>query len=63
VVTPRKSSKQFRNPIISITPLQSTKGTPDAGWIFGEELTPITMEELPPNEFFFDRKRKAVVKQ
>jgi hypothetical protein len=33
------------------------------GWIFNEELTPISMEELPPNEFFFDKKRKVVVKQ
>jgi hypothetical protein len=63
VVTPGKSSKQIDSPIISVTPLQSTKGIPDAGWIFGEELMPITVEELPPNEFFFDKKRKAVVKQ
>jgi hypothetical protein len=63
VVTPGKSSKQVSNPIVSITPLQSTKGIPDAGWIFGEELTPITVEELPPNEFFFDKKRKVVVRQ
>jgi hypothetical protein len=39
------------------------KGIPSEGWIFGEELTPITVEELPPNEFFFDKKRKAIVKQ
>jgi hypothetical protein len=63
VVTPGKSSKQIGSPIISVTPLQSTKGIPDAGWIFGEELTPITVEELPPNEFFFDKKRKAIVRQ
>jgi hypothetical protein len=36
VVTPGKSSKQISNPIVSITPLQSTKGIPDTGWIFGE---------------------------
>jgi hypothetical protein len=24
---------------------------------------PITVEELPPNDFFFDKKRKAIVKQ
>jgi len=63
VVTPGKSSKEISSPIVSITALQSKKGTPDAGWIFGEELTPITVEELPPNEFFFDKKRKAAVKQ
>jgi hypothetical protein len=44
VVTPWKSSKQVSNPIISVTPLQSTKGILDAGWIFGEELTPISVE-------------------
>ena len=29
----------------------------------GEKLTPIAVEELPPNEFFFDKKRKVVVRQ
>jgi hypothetical protein len=43
--------------------LQSTQGNIDAGWIFNEELRPIRVEELPPNEFFFDKKRKAVVKR
>jgi hypothetical protein len=63
IVTPRKLSKQISSPIVSITPLQSMKGAPNVGWIFGEELSPITMEELPPNEFFFDKKRKVVVKK
>ena len=35
----------------------------DAGWILGEKLTPIVVEELPTNEFFFDKKRKVIVKQ
>jgi hypothetical protein len=26
-------------------------------------MTPISVEELPPNEFFFDKKRKAVVRR
>jgi hypothetical protein len=43
--------------------LQFTKGNPDEGWIFNEELTPISIEDLPPNEFFFDKKRKAMVRQ
>jgi hypothetical protein len=63
VATPGQSAKQIGDPIASITPLQSTKGNIDAGWIFNEELRPIRMEELPPNEFFFDKKRKAVVKR
>jgi hypothetical protein len=29
----------------------------------GEKLTPILVEELPPNQFFFDKKRKVVVRQ
>jgi hypothetical protein len=62
-VTPKQPSKEMGSPIAIITPLQFTKGNPDAGWIFNEELTPIYVEELPPNEFFFDKKRKAVVRQ
>jgi hypothetical protein len=33
------------------------------GWILNEELTPISIEELPPNKCFFDKKRKVVVRQ
>jgi hypothetical protein len=62
-VTPKQTSKEIDSPIAIVTPLQFTKGNPDAGWIFNEELTPISVEELPPNEFFFDKKRKAVVRQ
>jgi hypothetical protein len=63
VTSPGKSVKQIKEPITSVTPLQSTQGNIDAGWIFNEELRPIRVEELPPNEFFFDKKRKAVVKR
>jgi hypothetical protein len=63
VTTLGHSANQIRDPIASITPLQSTQGNIDAGWIFNEELRPIRMEELPPNEFFFDKKRKVVVKR
>jgi hypothetical protein len=61
--TPKQLSKEIDSLIVVITPLQFTKGNPDAGWIFNEELMPISVEELPPNEFFFDKKRKVVVKQ
>jgi hypothetical protein len=63
VDTPGKSVKQIGEPITSVTPLQSTQGKIDEGWIFNEEMRPIRVEELPPNEFFFDKKRKAVVKR
>jgi hypothetical protein len=61
--TPGKGAKQIGQPITSVTPLQSAQGSVSEGWIFGEELRPIRAEELPPNEFFFDKKRKAVVKR
>jgi hypothetical protein len=63
VDTPGKSAKQVGEPITSVTPLHSTQGNIEEGWIFNEELRPIRAEELPPNEFFFDKKRKAVVKR
>jgi hypothetical protein len=63
VITLGKSSKQVSNPIVSVTPLQSTKGIPNESWIFVEELTPISVQEIPLNKFFFDKKRKFVVRQ
>jgi hypothetical protein len=55
--------KQIGEPITSITPLQSAQGNIEEGWIFNEEMRPIKAEELPPNEFFFDKKREEVVKR
>jgi hypothetical protein len=43
--------------------LQSTQGNIKEGWIFNEEMRPIRVKELPPNEFFFDKKSKVVVKR
>jgi hypothetical protein len=63
VATRGQSAKKIGDPITSITPLQSTNMNIDAGWIFNEELRPIRMEELLPNELFFDKKRKVVVKR
>jgi hypothetical protein len=63
VATPGKAVKQIGEPITSATPLQSTQGNIEEGWIFNEELRPIKAEELPSNEFFFDKKRKVVVKR
>jgi hypothetical protein len=63
VTTPGKSTKKIGDPIASVTPLQTTQGNIDVGWILNEELRPIRVEELPSNEFFFDKKRKVVVKR
>jgi hypothetical protein len=61
--TMKQSFQEIDSPIASITPLQFTKGNPDAEIIFKEDLTPISVEELPPSDFFFSKKRKVVVKQ
>jgi hypothetical protein len=50
------------SPIPSITPLQFSRGDPNVGAISIEDLTPIAAEEFPPSEFFFSKKRKAIVK-
>jgi hypothetical protein len=63
VDTPGESTKKIGEPITSVTPLQSRHGNVGEGWIFNEELRPIREEELPLNDFFFDKKRKAVVKR
>jgi hypothetical protein len=63
VTTLGQLTKQIGDPIVSVTPLQSTQGNIDAWWILNEELRPIRVEELPPNELFFDKKRKVVVKR
>jgi hypothetical protein len=59
----KQASKEIGSPIPSVTPLQSTKGNPNAEIIFKEDLTPISIEELPPSDFFFSKKRKVVVKR
>jgi hypothetical protein len=58
----KQTSTEIDSPIPFVTPLQFTKGNPDAGTIFKEDLTPISVEELPPSDFFFSKKRKVVVK-
>jgi hypothetical protein len=63
VTTPGHLTKQIEDPITSITPLQSTQRNINTGCIFNGELRPIRMKELPPNEFFFHKKRKGVVKR
>jgi hypothetical protein len=62
-VTLKKTSKKIDSLIAIVTPLQFTKGNLDVGWIFNEEMMPISVEEMPPNEFFFEQKRKVVVRQ
>jgi hypothetical protein len=43
--------------------LQFTRGNPNANIIFIEDVTPIYVEEFPPSNLFFSKKRKVVVKR
>jgi hypothetical protein len=45
--------------IMSLTPLQSSQGNPNAKVIFIEDLTLISAEEMPPSDFFFSKKRRV----
>jgi len=59
----KQTSTEIDSPILSVTPLQYTKGNLYAGTIFKEDLTPISVEELPPSDLFFRKKRKFMVKR
>jgi hypothetical protein len=54
---------ELGSPITTLTPLQSTFGTPHLEVMYISDLTPISIEEIPSSDFFFSRKRKVVVKQ
>jgi hypothetical protein len=62
-MTGKQSSTEIDSPIQFITPLQFTRGNPDTEVVFIEDLTPIPIEEIPPTDFFFSKKRKVVVKR
>jgi hypothetical protein len=47
---------------MSSTPLQSIQGNPKVEVVFIEDLTLISTEENPPADFFFSKKRRAIVK-
>jgi hypothetical protein len=57
------NSTEIGSPITSLTPLQSTFGLPQMGDIYVGDLTPISIDEIPPSDYFFSKKRKAIVRQ
>jgi hypothetical protein len=61
--TKQQPSTEIGSPIMSLTPLQSSQGNPNDQVIFIEDLTPISAEEMPPSDFFFSKKRRAIVKR
>jgi hypothetical protein len=56
-------SSELGSPIASLTPIQSTFGIPHLQVMYASDLTPISREEIPPSDYFFSKKRKAVLKQ
>jgi hypothetical protein len=57
------ASQELGSPIASLTPLQATFGNPHEGALYVSDLEPITRDELPPSDYFFSKKRRAVLKQ
>jgi hypothetical protein len=49
--------------ITYLTPLQSTFGLLQMGYIYVGDITPISRDEIPPSDYFFSKKRKAIVSQ
>jgi hypothetical protein len=59
----KQPSTEIGSPIASLTPLQSSFRIPSSEVIFIGDLTPISPEEMPPSDFFFSKKRRAIVKR
>jgi hypothetical protein len=59
----QQQSIEIGTPITSLTPLQSSFGNPSSEVIFVGDLTPILPEEMPPSDFFFSKKQRAIVKR
>jgi hypothetical protein len=58
-----ENSTTIISPIPSLTPLQTSFGTPSSELIHVDDLTPILPEEMPPSSFFFNKKQKSIVKR
>jgi len=57
------TSTELGSPITSLTPLQSTFGTPHEGALYVSDLEPISRDQIPPSDYFFSKKRREVLKQ
>jgi hypothetical protein len=57
------ASTELGSPITALTPLQATFGNPHEGALYVSELEPISRDELPSSDYFFSKKRRAVLKQ
>jgi hypothetical protein len=61
-IVKQQLSKEIGTPITSLTQLQSSFRNPSSKAIFIDDLTPIAPEEMSPSDFFFTKKRRAIVK-
>ena len=59
----QEHSTTIMSPITSLTHLQTSFGNPNFELTYVGDLTPISPEEMPPSSFFFNKKRKAIVKR
>ena len=57
------ASKELGSPITSLNPLQLTFGNPHEGVLYVSDLEPISRDEIPPSNYFFSKKRRAVLKR
>jgi hypothetical protein len=58
----KQLSTKIGSPIQVFMPFKFTRGNPNAEVILIGDLTPIPIEKIPPSDFFFSKKRKAMVK-
>jgi hypothetical protein len=56
------TSMELGSPITSLTPLQSTYGSPQEGVLYVSDLEPFSRDEIPSFDYFFSKKRKAILK-
>ena len=47
------TSTELGSPITSLTPLQSTYGNPHEGALYVSDLEPISRDEIPSSDYFF----------
>ena len=57
------ASTELGSLVTSLTPLQSTYGNPHEGVLYISDLEPISRDEIPSSDYFFSKKRKAILKQ
>jgi hypothetical protein len=57
------ASTELGSPISALTPLQATFGNPHDEVQYVSDLEIVTRDELPSSDYFFSKKRRAILKQ